>query len=55
MPMRGKPTTVRLDRRVVEAKWRPESSGHYRLEVEVTPSAQFTLLDGYAEKIVIVH
>lgn len=55
VPMRGAPAAVRLDRQIVEAKWKPETSGHYRLEVEVTPSTQFTLLEGYAEKLLTVR
>ena len=55
VPMRGAPTAVRLDRQIVEAKWKPEARGHSRIELEVSPSTQFTLLDGYAEKLLTVR
>ena len=54
VPLRAGPSHVRMDRRMVEAKWTPTAAGHYRVEVEIAPSPQYTLLDGYAEKVVVV-
>ena len=55
VPLEGNTSTIRLDRRIVEVKWTPRTAGHYRLEVEVDPSSQYTLLDGYAEKWIAIR
>ncbi len=55
VPLGDLPASVQMNRRIVEMKWNPEKAGHYSLEVQIEPSKKFTLLDGYAEKQIVVQ
>ena len=40
-------TTVYVDRALVTGAWTPKSAGYYRIEVEIVPSDDYTILDGF--------
>ena len=41
---------IALDRVLVDAEWSPERAGTYRIETQLQPSAQYTLLNGLTER-----
>ncbi|KKK90789.1 hypothetical protein LCGC14_2719460, partial [marine sediment metagenome] len=43
----GKWTKVYVDRALVTFPWTPKRSGYHAIEVEVQPSPQYTVLQGY--------
>jgi len=47
-------TCIFLDRALVDASWTPQRSGYYAIEVEVQPSEDYTVLEGFAKKTIIV-
>jgi hypothetical protein len=47
-------TCIFLDRALVDGSWTPQRSGYYAIEVEVQPSADYTVLEGFAKKTIIV-
>ena len=47
-------TCIFLDRALVDASWTPQRAGYYAIEVEVQPSADYTVLEGFAKKTIIV-
>lgn len=49
-----KRTGVMLNRALVDTTWKPSGSGYYQIEVELEPSNQYTILEGRAEKTIIV-
>ncbi len=43
-----------LDRALLDATWTPQRSGYYAIEVEVQPSTDHTVLEGFAKKTIVV-
>ncbi|MBM4073215.1 MAG: hypothetical protein FJ271_30475 [Planctomycetes bacterium] len=41
-------------RALIEAAWTPKQAGYYRLEVELKPSPDHTILEGFASKVIPV-
>jgi len=50
----GKTSEVILERALVDASWTPDRSGDYRFEVELQPSDQYTILEGFAQRKISV-
>lgn len=50
----GKRTGVMFNRALVDTTWKPRRPGYYRIEVELEPSNQYTILEGLAERTIIV-
>ena len=43
-----------FNRALVDTTWKPRRPGYYRIEVELEPSNQYTILEGLAERTIIV-
>jgi len=50
----GMKARVFLNQALIEAAWTPKQTGYYRLEVELEPARQHTLLEGFATRLIAV-
>ncbi|MBM4073218.1 MAG: hypothetical protein FJ271_30495 [Planctomycetes bacterium] len=50
----GKEVRLFLNQALIEAAWTPKQASYYRLEVELTPSPDHTILEGFASKVIPV-
>ena len=45
---------VFVDRAIVQAEWQPKQKGYYSIEAEISPSSNYTILDGFVQKEVLI-